>query len=118
MLSCSWLPVKQQAEACALATHIPCHAPAVFLQHQQVELVQRAPVKATSAARTVYAVQSCSTLNAAWSPTCALSTSCAECRLQPWFTTRADENAADTGVTWPSPYITRLWKFFFKVLKC
>jgi hypothetical protein len=37
------------------------------------------------------------------------------CRLTTWFTTRADENAADTGVTWPSPYITRLWKFFFKV---
>ncbi|KAF6265009.1 hypothetical protein COO60DRAFT_1694780 [Scenedesmus sp. NREL 46B-D3] len=35
-------------------------------------------------------------------------------RLDTWFATRADENAADTGVTWPSARITRLWKFFFK----
>ncbi|WIA11556.1 hypothetical protein OEZ85_011665 [Tetradesmus obliquus] len=35
-------------------------------------------------------------------------------RLDTWFTTRADENAADTGVTWPSARITKMWKFFFK----
>jgi len=35
-------------------------------------------------------------------------------RVDTFYDARSKENAADTGVTWPSETITQLWKFFFK----